>query len=181
MDSLTFPISPLIKITLLNLYFALTIPLPFLVKSTPLDIPLWLIYSLLCLGAIAIFAILSERVTVTEEGIKVSYPRWVSWLWRKGWSLSWSEIDSLKMRTTGQGGLVYYFVSKNRDKAYLLPMRIAGFAQMVRVVQEKTDIDTTDIRPLSQPWMYLFLLFFTFFLWLVDIWTITNAIQKVDF
>jgi hypothetical protein len=97
-------------------------------------------------------------------------------LWRKGWHLSWSEVDNLKMRTTGQGGIVYYFVTKDKNKAYLLPMRVAGFNRMVKEVAEKTSIDTTDIRPLAQPWMYLFLLVFTFFLWLVDIWTITNAV-----
>lgn len=171
-----FPISPLIKITLLNLYFALTIPLPFLAKFTEVNLPLWLVCLLLILGAIAIFAILSERVILNEEGIRVCYPQWVSWLWRRGWHLSWNEVDSLKMRTTGQGGIVYYFVTKNNNKAYLLPMRVAGFNRMVKEVAEKTSIDTTDIRPLAQPWMYLFLLVFTFFLWLVDIWTITNAV-----
>lgn len=155
MESSIYPISPLIKITLLNLYFALTIPLPFLLKTTSLNFPIWLLSLLIGLGAIAIFAILSERVIVDNEGIAVTYPQWVKWLWRKGWHLSWREIDSLKMRTTGQGGLVYYFVSKNRDKAYLLPMRIAGFAKMVQQVQNKTNIDTTDIRPLAQPWMYI--------------------------
>jgi hypothetical protein len=171
-----FPISPLIKITLLNLYFALTIPLPFLAKFTEVNLPLWLFCLLLILGVIAIFAILSERVILNEEGIRVCYPQWVSWLWRKGWHLSWSEVDNLKMRTTGQGGIVYYFVTKDKNKAYLLPMRVAGFNRMVKEVAEKTSIDTTDIRPLAQPWMYLFLLVFTFFLWLVDIWTITNAV-----
>lgn len=171
-----FPTSPLIKITLLNLYFALTIPLPFLAKFTEVNFPLWLFCLLLSLGAITIFAILSERVILNEEGIRVCYPQWVSWLWRKGWHLSWNEVDSLKMRTTGQGGIVYYFVTKDRNKAYLLPMRVAGFNKMVKEVEEKTSIDTTDIRPLAQPWMYLFLLVFTFFLWLVDIWTITNAV-----
>ncbi|MBL1211337.1 hypothetical protein [Geminocystis sp. GBBB08] len=171
-----FPISPLIKITLLNLYFALTIPLPFLAKFTAVNLPLWLFYLFIALGAIVIFGVLSERVILNSEGIRVNYPQWVSWLWRKGWSLSWSDIDSLKMRTTGQGGIVYYFVTKNRDKAYLLPMRVAGFNQMVQEVQNRTNIDTTDIRPLAQPWMYLFLLVFTFFLWLMDIWTISLGI-----
>jgi hypothetical protein len=170
-----FPTSPLIKITLLNLYFALTIPLPFLAKFASLDIPLWVFLFLIILGAIVIVGILSERVIVNEEGIEVSYPDWVKLSLRKGWRLSWAEIDSLRMRTTGQGGLVYYFVSKQKDRAYLLPMRIAGFAKMVQEVQSKTGIDTSDIRPLAQPWMYLFLFGFTFFLWLVDIWTITNA------
>lgn len=173
-----FPISPLIKITLLNLYFALTIPLPFLLKTTSLDFPIWLLTLLIILGAIALMGVLSERVIVDDNGIRVTYPQWVKWLWNRGWSLSWAEIDGLKMRTTGQGGLVYYFVTKVRDRAYLLPMRIAGFAKMVKQVQEKTEIDTTDIRPLAQPWMYLFLFFFTFFLWLVDIWTILQVVNS---
>ena len=138
---------------------------------------MWLFCVLIVLGAITIVGILSERVILNEEGIEVCYPQWVKFSLRKGWSLSWAEIESLKMRTTGQGGLVYYFVSKTRDKAYLLPMRVAGFAKMVRQVQSKTGIDTNDIRPLAQPWMYIFLFFFTFFLWLVDIWTITTALQ----
>lgn len=177
MNQSIFSISPLIKITLVNLYFALTIPLPFLLKTTSLNFPLWLLIFLLILGAIAIIAVLSERVIIDDEGISVTYPQWVKWLWNRGWSLAWEEIDGLKMRTTGQGGLVYYFVTKARDKAYLLPMRIAGFAKMVKQVQEKTEIDTTDIRPLAQPWMYLFLFFFTFFLWLVDIWTILQVLN----
>lgn len=177
--SLVFPISPLIKITLLNLYFALTIPLPFLAKLKSIDFPLWLLIFLLILGSIVLMMVLSERVTLSDEGIKVGYPQWVSWLWRKGWSLSWQEIDTLKMRTTGQGGMVYYFVTKSRDKAYLLPMRVAGFNRMVQEVQQKTNIDTTDIRPLAQPWMYIFLLVFTCFLWLVDIWTISATFTDI--
>lgn len=175
MNQSIFPISPLIKITLLNLYFALTIPLPFLLKNTSLDFPIWLLIFLIILGGMALIGVLSERVIVNDHGIEVTYPQWVKWLWNRGWNLSWQEIDALKMRTTGQGGLVYYFVTKARDRAYLLPMRIAGFAKMVQQVQEKTGIDTTDICPLAQPWMYLFLFFFTFFLWLVDIWTILQV------
>ncbi|MFW6264286.1 MAG: hypothetical protein ACOC3E_02050, partial [Cyanobacteriota bacterium] len=57
----------------------------------------------------------------------------------------------------------------------LLPMRVVGFARMVKLVEEKTGIDTTDIRPLSQPWMYLILLVFTIFLLLIDGWTILVA------
>ncbi|BAQ66847.1 hypothetical protein [Geminocystis sp. NIES-3709] len=176
-SELIFPISPLIKITLLNLYFALTIPLPFLAKFTAVTFPLWLLWLLLILGSIVLIIVLSERVIINQEEIKVCYPKWVNWLWRKGWSLRWEEIDSLKMRTTGQGGLVYYFITKKKDKAYLLPMRVAGFNSMVTEVQNKTNIDTTDIRPLAQPWMYIFLLIFTFFLSLVDIWTISTALN----
>ena len=73
-------------------------------------------------------------------------------------------------------GLVYYFITHQGDKAYLLPMRVAGFGRMVKAIEAKTGIDTSDIRPLSQPWMYLILLLLTFFLLLVDGWTIIVAL-----
>ena len=82
--------------------------------------------------------------------------------------------SDLKARSTGQGGLVYYFVSDD-EKGYLLPMRIAGFARLVKVVQERTQIDTRDVKPLSQPWMYFILFVLTMFLGLVDVWAIVAA------
>ena len=170
-----FDISPLIKITLLSLYFALTIPLPFLSKISAVYLPQWLLWIALIIGAIIIYGVLSERVVLTDENISVTYPNWVKIFWRKGWSLNWQEINNLKLRTTGQGGLVYYFTTEKNDRAYLLPMRIAGFAKMVKLVEQKTSIDTSDIRPLSQPWMYIILFIFTLFLLLIDVWTIFNV------
>jgi hypothetical protein len=90
--------------------------------------------------------------------------------------LPWQDIQALKPRITGQGGIVYYFVSRNSDRAYLLPMRVVGLAKLVQQVEEHTGIDTRDVRPLAQPWMYIILLVFTFLLLLVDIWTIYTAL-----
>lgn len=170
-----FRISPLIRATLMILYVALTIPLPFLAKVTKAPIPPILLWLGIGFGLVVLFGALSERVILDEEKIQVTYPRWIPRFFRKGWSLSWPEITALKSRTTGQGGLVYYFISRSSEQAYLLPMRVVGFARMVKLVEEKTGIDTTDIRPLSQPWMYLILLVFTIFLLLIDGWTILVA------
>jgi hypothetical protein len=46
---------------------------------------------------------------------------------------------------------------------------------MVKIIEEKTNLDMTDIRPLSQPWMYGILFILTLFLLLVDAWTIATA------
>ena len=170
-----FNLSPLIRITLICLYIALTIPLPFLAKASSAPVPPWLLWIGIAFGALALYAALSERVILDEEKIQVAYPNWVPRFFRKGWSLAWSQIKDLKMRTTGQGGLVYYFITPSAEKAYLLPMRVAGFAKMVKIVEAKTGIDTTDVRPLSQPWMYIILFIFTMFLWLIDGWTIWTA------
>lgn len=172
---LTFNISPLIRITLLSLYLALTLPLPFLAAIAPVTIPVSLLVAGLIIGFILLYGALSQKVVLNEQEIAVTYPRWFPAFLQKGWSLPWDKIEQLKLRTTGQGGLVYYLVTPERDRAYLLPMRVAGFARLVQVVEEKTGIDTRDVRPLAQPWMYLILLGFTFLLLLVDTWTIWTA------
>jgi len=175
-----FQISPLIRITLLSLYLALTVPLPFLAKATSAPIsPQWLMAGLI-LGLIALYAALSEQVILDSQGISVNYPQWVPsvfyQVFRRGWAIAWSDITALKPRTTGQGGIVYYFLSRSGE-GYLLPMRVAGFTRLVAEVEAKTGIDTRDVKPLAQPWMYFILLGFTLLLLLMDIWVIATAVS----
>lgn len=170
-----FRLSPLIRITLLSLYTALTIPLPFLSEVTQAPVPPTALWAAIVVGAVGLYGVLSERVILSEEGIEVTYPNWFPRFFRKGWYLPWTEVKALKPRSTGQGGLVYYFLSHSGE-GYLLPMRVAGFAKLVGLVEAKTGIDTRDVRPLSQPWMYLILLLCTLLLLLVDAWTIVTAI-----
>ncbi|MFN6479063.1 hypothetical protein [Nostoc sp. DedQUE07] len=174
-----FRLSPLIRITLLSLYIALTVPLPFLSQVTAAPVPPELLWIGIGIGFVALYAVLTEQVMVDDEGIQVTYPAWVPSFFRKGWSLPWSDVKELKPRSTGQGGLVYYFLSQD-GKAYLLPMRVAGFARLVQIVQAKTSIDTTDVRPLAQPWMYLILLGCTLLLLLVDGWAIATALTSTQ-
>jgi hypothetical protein len=171
-----FKVSPLIRITLLLLYIALTAPLPFLSNFTHAAIPAsWLSFDL-AIGFVFLYGALSDRVILDNQGISLVYPRWFPSFFRKGWTLAWQDIKALKPRITGQGGIVYYFVDKDSEQAYLLPMRVVGFARLVKHVEEHTGIDTRDIRPLAQPWMYLILLMFTLLLLLMDGWTIYTAL-----
>jgi hypothetical protein len=172
---IVFRLSPIIRITLLLFYGALTLPLPFLAEVTHAPVPAWVLVVGLVVGAIALYATLSERVVLDAQNIQVCYSRWVPRLWRSGWSLEWGKIKALKPRSTGQGGLVYYFLT-DEGEARLLPMRVAGFAQLAREVQARTGIDTSDVRPLSQPWMYLILLGLSLLLLLIDSWTIWTAV-----
>lgn len=172
-----FRLSPIIRITLLLLYVALTLPLPFLANVTHAAVPESVLWAGLAIGFILLYAALCERVIVDEQGIQVTYPVWVPPFFRRGWSLDWTEIKALKPRSTGQGGIVYYFLSQS-GAGYLLPMRVAGFAELVRRVQTQTGIDTTDVKPLPQPWMYLILLMFTMLLLAIDSWTIWTAMGQ---
>jgi hypothetical protein len=168
-----FNLSPLVRITLLSLYLALTLPLPFLATATAAPVSANWLWGGIAIGWGFLYGILSEQVQLDPQGIQVIYPQWVPW--RRGWQIAWADITALKPRSTGQGGLVYYFVSKSGE-AYLLPMRVAGFSRLVDRVQAQTGIDTQDVKPLSQPWMYFILLVFTIMLLLMDLWTITTAI-----
>jgi heme/copper-type cytochrome/quinol oxidase subunit 4 len=167
-----FNLSPIVRITLLSLYVALTVPLPFLAAMTEAAVPPVALWVGIVIGAVFLYGVLSERVLVDDEGIRVVYPAWVPW--RSGWSLRWDEIVALKPRSTGQGGLVYYFTTQ-AGQGYLLPMRIAGFARLVARVEAQTGIETADVKPLSQPWMYLILFSLTVMLGLVDLWAIAAA------
>lgn len=165
-----FRLSPLIKITLINLYLALTIPLPILaVISQHQPMMAGWLTAALAIGLLALGAALSEQVVVTDQHIQVRYPNWVPPFFRSGWQLPWSEVSELNCRTTGQGGLVYYFVTPQRDRAYLLPMRVAGFNRLTQLVAAQTGLDTQSVRPLSQPWMYFVLFLFTLVLWGTEI------------
>jgi hypothetical protein len=179
-----FKISPLVRVALWSLYVALMLPLPFLARlhaeGQPLqDSILWLGFALVS-GGILLQMVLSEQVHVNDTGIAVCYPWWVPMILRRGWSLDWVEIEDFKARSTGQGGLVYYLVSKNRS-GFLLPMRIVGFTRMLRLIQLKTGIDTQDVKPLAQPWMYLMVLGVAGLLAIADLWVIwtvlTHSVQ----
>ncbi|MFM7425965.1 MAG: hypothetical protein ACKO7W_13405 [Elainella sp.] len=172
-----FRLAPLIRLTLLAFYTALTLPLPVLAAATQATVHPLVLAVGLGLGAVALYGALSERVMTDATGIQVTYPGWFGWAMRRGWSLAWTDIEALKPCSTGQGGIVYYFLSK-AGKAYLLPMRVAGFAELVGLVEAKTGIDTRDVRPLAQPWMYLFLLLLTVLLLAVDVWTLTVALGQ---
>jgi hypothetical protein len=169
-----FDLSPIVRITLLSLYVALTLPLPFLAQATQAPVPAAWLWVGLSLGFCLLYGVLSERVIVDCDGIQVTYPQWVPF--RSGWQLAWSEITALRPRTTGQGGLVYYLLSQT-GQGYLLPMRIAGFARLVARVEAQTGIDTRDVKPLAQPWMYLILFGLTVLLLLIDLWTIAAAAE----
>jgi hypothetical protein len=172
----TFRISPLIRITLMLLYLALMLPLPFLPQVTVPRIPPQVLWVGIGVGAVLVYGAFSDEVTLSERGICLSTPRWLPNGLRKNWTLAWADVQALKPRSTGQGGLVYYFLSKS-GTGYLLPMRVAGFAKLVAIVQAKTGLDTTDVRPLAQPWMYFTLLGLTMMLLVVDGWTIWTALH----
>lgn len=177
-ESLSFRVSPLVRYTLYGLLFVLVFPLPFLMihlKTTD-AFPITSIGVLI--GYTALFGLMSQRVRIDSKGVRVEYAPWVPHFLVKGWSLDWSEVKDIRSRPTGQGGRVHYLVSKDEQQAYLLPMRIAGFAQFLRELEAYTGIDTTRVKPLAQPWMYLTLLGCVILMLLMDVWIVAAAMAS---
>jgi len=170
-----FRISPLVRFTLYGLLWSLVLPLPFLMfhQKNYGSLPLLLVG--VGAGWLALVGLLSQGVLVDEQGVRVEYAPWVPAQLVKGWQLKWAEITEIRSRRTGQGGMVHYLVNPQGDQ-FLLPMRIAGFAQFLRLVVAKTALDTSRVKPLAQPWMYLTLLVCVVGMFLVDTWIIVTAL-----
>jgi hypothetical protein len=185
-ETLLFRVSPLVRYTLYGLLFVLVFPIPFLMIHLKTTDTLPAAALGVLIGYTALIGLMSQRVQIDGTGVRVGYAPWVPAFLVKGWSLDWSEVQDIRSRPTGQGGRVHYLVSKHdhekdHDKdqqAYLLPMRIAGFARFLRELEAYTGIDTTRVKPLAQPWMYLTLLGCVVLMFLMDLWIVTVAMAR---
>jgi hypothetical protein len=143
------PMAPLIRFTLISLYLALVLPLPLL-APTPLQPWLWIA---LPLGLVVILALVSEQVELSPSGIRVGHPPWCAWLLRRGWELSWDEINGITPVATSQGGRVFYVRSSN-GSAYLLPQRVQAFEAFLEGFSQASGLSTQGIGRISPPWTY---------------------------
>lgn len=175
----TYNISPLIRISLWLFYFSLVTPLPILAYINHVGpITFGSLGLGISLGTVALGAALSEQVQLTAAGMGIYYPHWVPAWFRQSWFLTWPEITAIKPRSTGQGGRVYYLVTPS-GAAKLLPMRVAGFAQMTRTIAAQTGLTMVTVKPLAQVWMYGILLGCSLLLALTDTWILWTGISHL--
>jgi len=77
---MSYPMAPVIRLTLVCLYLALVAPLPWLAPAeSRAGVGL-----AVGLGLALIVALTSEQVELDESGIRVGHPSWCSWLLRRG-------------------------------------------------------------------------------------------------
>jgi len=144
-----FRLSPLIRWTLICVYLALVLPLP-LMAPPGLKLVLW---GAAPIGLTLVLAMLSEQVSLDENGISVGHPSWCNWLIRRGWQLQWAEIKRLVPVGTSQGGTVYYLTTSDK-KQRLLPQRLEQFDRFLSVIEQRTGLQTGSIQRLTPPWTY---------------------------
>ena len=143
-----------VKSSLISLYLALTIPLPF-ISIEKLKIPSIIIF---VLGLFLIINITSDYVETCNN--KVSYKTsFISKvLGRKDWEIPWQDIKLIKSLPTSQGSKVYYFKT-NQDNYYLVPQRLENLKKFLLIVSTNTGIATNELSYISPLWTYKLLTF----------------------
>ena len=143
-----------VKSSLISLYLALTIPIPFI------SIDKLKIFSIILfiLGLYLIINITGDYVETCNNKIlyKTSFVSKI--LGRKNWEVSWKDIKSIKTLPTSQGSKVYYFNTTRGDN-FLIPQRVENFERFISIIYENTKIDVDEISYISPLWTYKLLTF----------------------
>ena len=141
-----------VKSSLISLYLALTIPIPF-VSIDRLKIPSIITF---VLGLCLIINITSDYVETCNNKISYKTSFISQILGKKNWEISWKDIKLIKSLPTSQGSKVYYFNTHNGDN-FLVPQRVENFEKFVLIVSKNTGIATNEISYISPLWTYKFL------------------------
>ena len=138
-----------VKSSLISLYLALTIPLPF-ISIENLKIPSIIIFAL---GLCLIINITSDYVETCSNKISYKSSFISKLLGKKNWEISWKDIKLIKSLPASQGSKVYYFNTFQGDN-FLVPQRVEKFEKFLLIVSSKTGIDIDEISYISPLWTY---------------------------
>ena len=138
-----------VKSSLISLYLALTIPLPF-ISIEKLKIPSFIFFAL---GICLIINITSDYVETCSNKISYKSSFFSKLLGKKNWEISWKDIKLIKSLPTSQGSKVYYFNTFQGDN-FLVPQRLEKFQKFLLIVSSNTGIDINEISYISPLWTY---------------------------
>ena len=158
-----------VKSSLITLYLALTIPIPF-ISTNQLKI-----FSIVAffLGLYLIIDITSDHVETCNNKISYKTSFISKILGRKNWEISWKDIKLIKSLPTSQGSKVYYF-NTNKGENFLVPQRVENFKKLLVIVSKNTGIDINDISHLSPFWTYKLLTFISVLMVIWELFAFLN-------
>ena len=138
-----------VKSSLISLYLALTIPIPFISidKLKNLSIVMFVF------GLYLIIKITSDYVEICDKKISYKTSLVSKTFGRKNWDIFWKDIKLIKSLATSQGSKVYYFNTIEGDN-YLIPQRLENFEKFLLIISRKTGIDVNEISYISPLWTY---------------------------
>ena len=138
-----------VKSSLISLYLALTIPIPF-ISIDKLKIPSMITF---VLGLYLIINITSDYVETCKNKISYKSSFISKFLGKKTWEIYWKDIKLIKSLPTSQGSKVYYFNTLQGDN-FLVPQRVENFEKLLFIVSENTGIAISEISYISPLWTY---------------------------
>ena len=138
-----------VKSSLISLYLALTIPLPF-ISIEKFKIPSIIIFAL---GLYLIINITSDYVETCSNKISYKSSFISKFLGKKNWEISWKDIKLIKSLPTSQGSKVYYF-NTHQGENFLVPQRLEKFEKFLLIVSSNTGIEVDEISYISPLWTY---------------------------
>ncbi len=138
-----------VKSSLISLYLALTIPIPFISIDKLKIISLFTFV----LGLYLIVNITSDYVETCDSKISYKTSFISKTLGRKNWEILWKDIKLIKTLPTSQGSKVYYFYTNKGDN-FLVPQRVDNFEKLLKIVSKKTSIDVNGMSHISPLWTY---------------------------
>jgi len=143
-----------VKSSLVSLYLALTMPIPFFAMDNVKLLSMILFVS----GLYLIINLTSDYVETCDNKISYKTSFISKALGRRNWQISWKDIKLIKSLPTSQGSNVYYF-NTNKGDNFLIPQRIENFEKFLSIVSKNTGIDINQITYLSPLWTYKLLTF----------------------
>ena len=129
-----------VKSSLISLYLALTIPIPF-VSIDRLKIPSIIIFAL---GLYLIINITSDYVETSSNKVSYKSSFISTFLGKKNWEIFWKDIKLIKSLPTSQGSKVYYFNTYQGDN-FLVPQRVENFEKFLLIVSRNTGISINEL------------------------------------
>ncbi len=158
-----------VKSSLISLYLALTIPLPF-ISIEKLKIPSIIIFAL---GFYLIINITSDYVETCSNKISYKSSFISRILGKKNWEILWKDIKLIKSLPTSQGSKVYYFNTLQGDN-FLVPQRVENFEKFLLIVSSNTGIAINEISYISPQWTYKLLTLLSVFMIIGELYAFLN-------
>ena len=163
-----------VKSSLISLYLALTIPMPFISID---NLKIFSIF-VFVLGLYLIVNITSDYVETSNDKISYKTSLISRYFGKQNWEIFWKDIKLIKSLPTSQGSKVYYFNTNSGDN-YLIPQRIENFDKFLFNISKKTGIEVKDISYISPLWTYKLLTFLSIIMVIGEIFAFKNQMLSM--
>ena len=158
-----------VKSSLITLYLALTIPIPF-ISIDNLKITSTIAF---VIGLYLIINITNDYVETCKNKISYKTSFISKALGKKSWEISWKDIKLIKSLPTSQGSKVYYF-NTHQGENFLVPQRVEKFEKFLLIVSSNTGIAINEISYISPLWTYKLLTFLSVLMIIGEIFAFLN-------